>query len=91
MLDWLFNRKPIVFHWVREGDRWLLTSPDAATYQVYISVAFVDGSWAGFVGDRRVFERYNSEIGAKSDAWQFILSKRKALFGNRRVELLDDA
>lgn len=52
-----------------------------------ISVREVDGFHRIFVGECPMDARYSSQQGAKLDAWQFAVAKRKALFGSRRIRL----
>ena len=46
--------------------------------------------WNIYVNDRRLMPgNYTSEQGAKMDAWQFALQKRKTLFGAYRIRLCE--
>lgn len=69
------------FRWELKGDHWSLTPS-------LISVRLLDGYWMIYVHDRPMQARYTSLQGSKLDAWQFAVSKRKALFGAYRVRLL---
>jgi hypothetical protein len=55
-----------------------------------ISVRLLDdATWGIFVGDCPMQARYSSAQGAKLDAWQFAVAKRKALF-DYRIRLVED-
>ena len=77
-----FEVQTVKFNWEFRNGRWLL-SPSP------ISVVEVDSYWVIHVGDRPMTMRYSSEQGAKLDAWEWAKSRRKALFGAYRIELVD--
>ena len=68
------------FHWEIQDNRWALLPST-------ISVVEIDGYWIIHVGDSPLDARYTSLQGAKLDAWQFAVSKRKALFGEYSIAL----
>jgi hypothetical protein len=72
------------FYWELKDGRWSL-SPSL------ISVAETDGFWTIFLGACPMAGRYTSAQGARLDAWQFAVSKCKALFGIYRIRLVERA
>ncbi|WP_316176218.1 hypothetical protein [Bradyrhizobium sp. SZCCHNRI1073] len=77
----------MMFHWERHNEEWRLL-PVAGETRIVVRP---DGPfWTVYVNDRRLAPgNYTSEEGAKFDAWQFALSKRKAIFGTYRIKLCE--
>jgi hypothetical protein len=72
------------FKWEWKNDKWVLEPLKRDTHDWRITVEKVDGYWSIFAAGKSLSLRYTSEQGAKLDAWEFVLSKGKALFGSYR-------
>ena len=68
--------------WSFSDGRWQLTPSS-------ISVVPLGEYWVIHVGEQPMNVRYTSEQGAKLDAWEFAKSRRMALFGTRRIGLIE--
>ena len=68
--------------WSFRDGRWFLTPSS-------ISVVPLGEYWVIHVGEQPMNVRYTSERGAKLDAWEFAKSRRMALFGTRRIGLIE--
>jgi hypothetical protein len=75
-------RGKLNFSWRFRDGRWQLTPSS-------ISVVPLGDYWMIHVGGQPVNARYTSEQGAKLDAWEFAKSRRMALFGTRRIGLVE--
>jgi hypothetical protein len=73
------------FKWEWKNDKWVLEPLKDDKHGWRVTVEKVDGDlWSIFAAGKSLSLRYTSEQGAKLDAWQFVLSKGKVLFGTFR-------
>ena len=81
------------FKWEWKADKWILEPLTKDTHGWRVTVEKVDGDfWSVFVAGKSLLLRYTSEQGAKLDAWHFVLSKGKPLFGTfRKPRLVTDS
>ncbi len=80
-----FGGQDMNFHWEQQGPVWALLPVVGETR---ITVKPDGDFWSIYVNGFRLMPgNYSSAHGAKIDAWQFALSKRKAIFGAYRIKL----
>jgi hypothetical protein len=75
-------RGKLNLRWSFSDGRWFLTPSS-------ISVVPLGEYWVIHVGEQPMNVRYTSERGAKLDAWEFAKCRRMALFGTRRIGLIE--